>query len=296
MPIVKSGDKVAVVAPCGQIGTIDKIAAAIDYLRSLGLVPVFGKHLFDVNRYMGGTDEDRAADINAAFADEAIKAIFCVRAAAGGTRILPYIDYETARRNKKPIIGFCDNVALQIALYQKSDIISYNGFVMAYDFKSGTLDSLIKDNLEKLLRNEKFTIVSGKTIKSGQASGKLLCANLTVLTRMAGTPYFPDLSGKILLIEEVHEPIYKIDLMMQQLKQQPNFAKLNGVIFGQFTDIKPDAEDGSLEDCINDFLQGTNFPAIADFNFGHTVSRHVLPLGADIELNADKAELNILNY
>ena len=296
MPSLKSGDKVAIVAPCGQIGSVDKIAVAIDYLKSLGFIPVFGKHLCNVNRYMGGTDKDRAADINAAFADNEIKAIFCARAAAGGTRVLPHLDYELARRNPKPLIGFCDNAALQLALFQNSNIISYNGFVLTYDTKDGSVDALIKDNLEKLLKNEKFTIKSGKTLKSGTAQGKFLCSNLTVLTRMAGTPYFPDLSDKILLVEEVHEAVYKIDLMLQQLKQQPNFSKLRGMIFGGFTDAKADAEDGTVLDSINDFLYDTDFPAIVDFNFGHTVSRHVLPLGADVEINADKAELKILRY
>ena len=75
-----------------------------------------------------------------------------------------------------------------------------------------------------------------------------------------------------------------------------NFSKIRGIVFGSFTDIKPDAEDGTVLDSINDFLHDTSFPAIIDFNFGHTVSRHVLPLGAEVEINADKAELKILNY
>lgn len=296
MPAIKSGDKVAVLAPCGQIGNPEKIAAALEYLKDLGLQPVLGSHLFDVRRYMAGTDIDRAADVNQAFADPQIKAVFCVRAAAGGTRILPHIDYKLTRNNPKPIIGFCDNAALQLALYQLSGITSYNGFVMAYDFKTGVLDSLIKDNLEKLLKQDKFSITSGKTLKSGLATGTLLCSNLTVLTRLAGTPYFPDLSRKILLLEEVNEPIYKIDLMLQQLKQQAGFSELSGVILGQFTNIKTDEEDGTLADCFADFLQNTDFPVIADFNFGHTVSRHVLPVGAEVEMNSDTAELKILRY
>lgn len=296
MQKIKSGDKVAVIAPCGQIGDKNKIDSAVKYLKSLGLKPVFGKHLLKVRRYMAGTDLERAADINTAFADPEIKAIFCVRAAAGGTRVLPYIDYELARATPKPLIGFCDNAAIQIALYQKIKLVSYNGFVMTYDFKNGNLDNLIKDNLKKLLNCELFEIKSGKTLQKGSAEGTLICSNLTVLTRMAGTPYFPDLKNKILLLEEVNEPVYKIDLMLQQLKQQKNFDKLKGIIFGQFTGVKADKEDGTIKDCLKDFLQGTNLPAIYDFNFGHTPSRHVLPLGAKVSLNADKATLKILKY
>ena len=113
---------------------------------------------------------------------------------------------------------------------------------------------------------------------------------------MAGTPYFPDLKNKILLLEETNEPVYKIDLMLQQLKQQKHFNRLKGVIFGQFTNIKTDEEDGTVDDCLHDFLDGTNFPAVYDFNFGHTPSRHVLPLGGKIYLNADQTILKILKY
>ncbi len=293
---IKPGDKVAIIAPCGQIGDKSKIDSAVKYLKSIGLKPVFGKHLLKVRRYMAGTDLERAADINSAFADKSIKAVFCVRASAGGTRVLPYIDYELARTNPKPFIGFCDNTAIQLALYQKSRLISYDGFVMNFDFKNGSLNSLIKDNLEKLLNKELFEIKSGKTLQKGSAEGTLICSNLTVITRMAGTPYFPDLKNKILLLEEVNEPVYKIDLMLQQLKQQKNFDKLKGVIFGQFTGVKSDKEDGTVNDSLRDFLYGTKLPAIYDFNFGHTTARHVLPLGAKVALNADKATLKILKY
>ena len=293
---LQKGDKVAVLAPCGQIGNIEKIQTALNYLKSLGFEAVLGKNVFNTYRYMAGTDEQRADDVNLAFTDSQIKAIFCVRAAAGGTRILPHIDYETAKRNPKPIIGFCDNAALQIALSEKAGIVSYNGFVMSYDFKDNKLDSLIKDNLEKLLNGETFSIHSGTTFQAGKTAGKLLVCNLSVLTKMAGTPYFPNLNGKILLIEDVHEPIYKIDLMLQQLKQQPHFADLSGIIFGKFTDSDSSDEDGHLDDCFNDFMQGMSIPAIKDFNFGHTVSRHVLPIGAKVEFDADKCLLNILEY
>ena len=296
MPKIKAGDKIAIIAPCAQIGEMSKIEKAVTYLESLGLVPVFGENLLKVKRYMAGDDHERAQDINAAFAEPDIKAIFCARAAAGGTRVLPYIDYELVRRNKKPLFGFCDNAAIQLALYQKSGLISFNGLGLAYDFRSDKLDSQIAADLQTIMNGEIYDIQSGETLRHGVAAGVLLCTNLSVLMRMAGTPYFPDLSGKILLLEDVHEKVYRIDLMLQQLKQQPNFAKLSGIIFGQFTDAESDAEDGTVDDCFADFLAGTSIPALKNFNFGHTPSRRILPLGAKVVLDADKCLLQILDY
>ena len=296
MQKLKAGDKVAVIAPCAQIGEIQKIEKALAYLESLGLVPVLGQNLLNVRRYMAGTDKERAADVNAAFADAEVKAIFCARAAAGGTRILPHIDYALIRRNQKPLIGFCDNAALQLALWQKSELISFNGLVLTYDFQGDSLDSQIAADLQKILSGATYDITSGETLRRGKAHGKLICTNLTTLMRTAGTPYFPDLSNKILLLEDVHEKVYRVDLMLQQLKQQPNFDKLVAVIFGQFTDAQSDTEDGTLEDCFADFIDGTTFPALKNFNFGHTPSRRILPLGADVMLDTEKALLQILQY
>ena len=80
-------------------------------------------------------------------------------------------------------------------------------------------------------------------------------------------------------------------MMLQQLKQQPQFKELKGLILGQFTDIGGDAEDGALEDCFADFLQGVNIPVLQDFEFGHTKDRYVLPFGAEVMLDAEKCEL-----
>lgn len=295
MQKIKAGDKVAVIAPCAQIGDMQKIEKAVAYLKDLGLVPVFGKNLLKIRRYMAGSDAQRAADLNAAFADPEIKTIFCARAAAGGTRILPYIDYELVHRNPKLLFGFCDNAAIQTALWQKSGLISYNGLGLDYDFRGDKLDSQIAADLQKILNGETYDIHAGATLRQGSAEGRLLGINLCTLLRMAGTPYFPDLSGKILLIEDVHEKVYRIDLMLQQLKQQPHFDKLAGVIFGQFTDAESDAEDGTIDDCIADFLDDTTFPAVKNFDFGHTPSRRILPIGASVILNADQCLLQILD-
>lgn len=290
------GDKIALIAPSAQIGNAGKISLGLEYLRSLELCPVFGKNLFRQNRYMAGSDRERAEDVNTAFADKEIKAVFCVRAAAGAPRILPYIDYDLIRHSKKPLIGFCDNVALQLALNKKCGIIGWNGFLPTYDFRNGTLDPLVRESFENLLHGRPVHIISGETLRSGKSRGKLLCCNLSTLLKLAGTPYFPNLRGKILLLEDVHERLHKIDSMLQQLKQQTGFSDLKGVIFGQFTDCSGDEEDGSLADCFGDFISGTEFPVITGFNFGHTPSRYVLPLGATADFDADNNLLEIRHY
>jgi len=293
---LNKGDKIIFIAPSAQIGCEEKIREGMAYLSSLGLLPTFGKNLFKQNRYMAGSDKERADDVNSAFADNDIKAIFCVRAAAGAARILPYLDYKMIRQHPKPLIGFCDNAALQLALNKKCGLISWNGFLPTYDFKNGTLDSLVKNSFENLLSGKPLSIISGRTLRKGNASGKFLCCNLSTLMKLAGTPYFPNLRNKILLVEDRNERLHKIDSMLQQLKQQTGFSGLKGIIFGQFTDCNGDEEDGTLLDCFNDFICGTDFPAVMDFKFGHIPSRYVLPNGAAANFCAAERLLEIRRY
>lgn len=294
--IIPKNSKIAIVAPSAQIGDIKKIEKGLEYLKNLGFQPILGKNTLKQYRYMAGSDQERAEDINTAFANPEIKAVFCVRAAAGALRILPYLDYKTIKQNPKPVIGFCDNAALEIALYKKSDIHSLNGFLLSYDFKDVELDETIKQSFENLISGKTLSIISGICRQKGFAEGELICSNLTTLLYLAGTEYFPDLSGKILLIEDVHERMHRLDMMLQQLKQQSEFNKLSGLILGRFTDINGDEEDGSLDDCLNDFLQGLNIPVIQNFAFGHTKSRYVLPLGGKVTVNGEKCELIIKDF
>ena len=296
MERLKKGDKIALIAPSAQIGSAEKIQKGLEFLHNCGFETVLAPHLLEVRRYMAGTDKERAADVEWAFSQPDVNAVLCVRAAAGATRILPYLNYDLIKKFPKPLIGFCDNVALMLALYKNSGIHSWNGFLPTYDFRGETLNSLVKDSFLQLVAGNPQKIVSGTTLRTGTAEGTFLCSNLSVLLRLAGTPYFPDLTGKILLIEDVHERMHKIDLMLQQLKQQPNFDKLKGLIFGGFTDCSGDEEDGSLDDCFADFLYGTSFPAVKDFEFSHATSRYVLPLGAKVRFSADKTSLEILDY
>ena len=108
---------------------------------------------------------------------------------------------------------------------------------------------------------------------------------MSVLTYLCGTKYFPSLKDKILLIEDVGEKTYKIDLMLNQLKQQKDFAKLKGIIFGQFTDCTVASEnDGSIEDVIKDFASGIKIPTIYNFDYGHIDHSRIIPLGLKVKI------------
>lgn len=293
MTTLPTKTKVGITSPAGFINGFDDIKLAIDYLESLGLECVFGASIYKQDRFMAGSDEERAADLITFFKDPEIKAIFTTAGGCGSQRLLDILDYEIIRQNPKPIIGLSDNTALQLGIYTQTGNVSYTGFSLKYDFKRGHIDSLVDSSLKTVLAKEKQIIKSGETLISGQTQGKLIGGCLSLIRSLCGTPYFPDLTDSILLIEDVGEKTYKLDLMLTQLRQQPSFAKAKGIVFGTFAACEmADPEDGTVDDVLNDFCRHIHtIPIIKNFAYGHIPSRYVLPIGVQYFLDADKCHL-----
>lgn len=295
MQALKSGDKVGVISPSNFLRNKEVIELGIDYLRSLGFELVLGQHVYDQYHYMGGTPQDRAADINAFFRDTNIKAIFATCGGGGSQHILPFLDYENIKNNPKPIFGFSDVTALQLGIYAQTKVPQVTGFTLKYDFRKGAIDGIVDSSLRSILRGEKQIIQGGETVIGGSSEGILVGGSLTMLRNLCGTKYYPDLTDCILLVEDDDEKTYKVDLMMLQLRQNPNFNKLKGIIFGKFTDSQIiDPEDGTIDDNINYFCQNLSIPVIKNFPHGHIASRYVLPIGERVKLDAITCRLEYI--
>lgn len=287
MSFLKKGDKIGIIAP--SVGLKDKdLTPSLNYFQKIGLTPVLAKNLKSNYRYMAGSDKERAEAINKLFADKDIKALFCLRGGAGATRMLPYLNYSLIKKNLKPIIGLSDSTSLQNALFTKTENPSLTGFLPLYDIKENKINPTTQKSLLSALFENKHLITSGKSLITGTAKGQIVGGCLSVLLYLCGTPYFPDLTDKILILEDIEEKTYKIDLMLNQLKQQKNFKKLKAVIFGAFTDCPiVDKEDGTIKDCIKDFAKDLSIPVITDFAYGHIPARNLIPLGITAHLSAD---------
>ena len=284
------GDTVGIIAP--SVGLMDKdIEPTIAYFKQLGLKVELASNIDSSYRYMAGSDIERAKQINKMFRNKKIKALFCLRGGAGATRMLDYLDYDIIKENPKPIIGLSDSTAIQNALFTLCKNPSFTGFLPLYDLKDGGINNVVDSSLRKSLFEGKNAIKSGNALICGNAKGKIVGGCLSVFLYLCGTKYFPNLAGKILLLEELGEKTFKIDMMLNQLKQQKGFDKLKGIILGKFENCKIiDKEDGTINDCINDFAKGLNIPVITDFDYGHVSSRYVLPIGIDVRLEVSSKE------
>ena len=284
--MLKKGDKIALVAPSGCIQKED-LKNGMDFFKALGLKPCVMPHVFETFYYAAGTPQNRAEDINNAFKDKEIKALFCIRGGAGSSQILDFLDYETIKKNKKPVFGLSDSTAIQNALYTQTKNVSYTGFLPVYDLKEGKINEKLKKSLTDVLFGKKQEYKEFDVLKKGMMEGVVVGGCLSVFNLLCGTKYFPDLKNKILLIEDVGEKTYHIDLMLEQLKMQKGFNQIQGIIFGGFLNCNPsDETDGSVEDVIKNFALKINKPVIYNFPYGHIKERVLLPIGKKIKIKA----------
>lgn len=282
----------------------DRIRLAKDQIEALGYNVVLGRHVFEKHGYFAGTDEQRAADVNAMFADDAIDAIFFFTGGWGSPRILPHLDFDLIRKNPKVILGYSDITALLNAIHQRTGLVTFHGPVAASNIRPWT-----REQLERVLMSTEPIGVLGNPpkgpdelverfyrtipIRPGVAKGKLVGGNLTLLSVMMGTPWEIDTDGAILLLEDIHEGYYRIDRMITQLSQGGKLANVAGVAFGFCTDCDSEESGFALEEILRDHLEPLGVPVVQGLAFGHIQLQLTLPIGLQATLDAGAGTLTI---
>jgi muramoyltetrapeptide carboxypeptidase len=244
---------------------------------------------------LAAPDKERAEELNEAFHDDKVNAVFCVTGGYGTLRMLPYLNYEMIRAHPKIFLGYSDITTLHIVLNQNSDLVTFHGPMIASEIGSEFTDYTEKWLLRALQENtplgELTNPVDGpvlKTINEGEVKGKLVGGNLSLITHGLGTPYEIDTKGKILLIEDTDEPPYRVDRYLTQLWLANKLQDAAGVVIGEFTNYHPLSNEPSLTlwDVLRDRIEDSGKPAIYGLCFGHGKHHLTLPLGVEARLDA----------
>lgn len=305
---LKEGDTIGIVSPAGAIFESEPYEIARESFEALGLQVKFGE--FTKSRYghLAGTDEERASELMQMFADPEIKAIIALRGGSGAARILDKLDYGIIKKNPKIFMGYSDITALHLAIHKKTGLVTFHGpvavstwnsFSTKY-FKSLFFEREAVEYSNPTDKGDELTQTSNRirTITPGTAKGRLLGGNLSVLTGIMGTPYFPeDWKGKILYIEEIGEKIYAVDRMMTQLQLGGVLEQISGFVFGKCNDCEPGGNGyGSLtlEEVIDHYLKPLNIPAFSGAMIGHIANNATIPNGIEAEMDADMGTIKLL--
>jgi muramoyltetrapeptide carboxypeptidase len=305
------GDTIALIAPAGPPDR-EHVMRFKDHVEQRGYKVKLRDDMFDVEGYLAGSDERRAEEFNEAFADPEVDGVLAVRGGYGCMRMMPLVDWDVVKQNPKLLLGYSDITALHAGM-NKVGIVSFHGPGPASGLgsKEGPTEFTGKYVLQALEASPAspagpYTVEVPKDVAEvgsfgkGKATGRLVGGNLSLISALEGTPYAIDTQDAILMIEDVNEAPYRIDRMIQQLKLAGKLDQLNGAVLGKFT------EDFVREDKLTDdkrydttgvlrqYFENLGVPVLVNFPIGHYPQNCTVPLGGEVEIDADAKTLKIL--
>lgn len=282
----------AVVAPAGP-ARLDAQKAGL-WFASRGYQCRIYPSVNQAQGYLAGSDQRRLQDLHDAFADPTIHAILCMRGGYGSMRLLDKLDFDLIRRNPKPLIGYSDITALHTAIGRHSGLVSFHGAMLNADLLGDKLapteSSLLVQLTGHLLAGDAIAHPAAyplSCVVPGEACGRLVGGNLSLLGATLGTLAEVDTQGSILFIEDVNEPLYRVDRLLTQLRLAGKLEGVKGLLVGDFAGITVAA----MTPLLNDIFGPLRVPVLAGWRSGHCDPNVSLPLGARVRLNSEKCSL-----
>lgn len=298
-PYLKAGDTVAIVAPSGILkNRTAEIEQAKTLLKSWGLHPVVGKHVFNQNNHFAGTDTERCEDFQNALDDPKIKAIWCARGGYGTVRILDKLDYTKFKKKPKWVIGYSDITALHNQVHNLGYESLHAMMCTSLQDSAVTIKETVSTFKKALFGTSlNYTLEGSKYNKTGTVSAPIVGGNLSILASMLGSETSIDTAGKIVFIEEIGEYEYTIDRMLQSLKRAGYFDNCVGLIVGDVSKLKKNTTlwGSSVQQLILDVMADYDFPVAFNMPAGHEKDNRALILGRTIDLTVEKAQ-STLNF
>lgn len=288
---LRPGDSVAVIAPAGPFDR-ESFEAGVAVIAERYRVQ-YDPGIFQQERYLAGDDHRRLEELKHALADHSIRGIFCARGGYGTLRLLQKLQQPIAKAGMaKPLVGFSDITALH-QWRQSQGIVSIHGPVLT---QLGRLGRPTSERLFSLLEsNTPAKPLRGSTsLVEGVAEGPLLGGNLSVFTRLLGTPFMPALEGAVLLLEDVGERPYRLDRMWTHLDLAGVFRKISGIALGSFTHCEERDAAYSSQDVLRELAVATGLPCAIGFPIGHGDINEPVPLGVRVHLDATTAQLTFM--
>lgn len=286
---LQPGNQIALLAPSSPFER-DPFERACRTLENQGYRLAQGKSIFQKLGFLAGTEAERAEDLSHAITTPEVAAIICIRGGYGSSRLLPWLPFAVLRHSPKIFLGYSDTTFLHLAFWHKMGWTTFHGpnLIDLVDLPEG-MDGV----LQALSGHREFSwhVEDRQVLKPGLATGPFLGGNLTCLCHLLGTPYFPDLKGALLLLEDRGEAPYRLDRLLTQLKLAGVLDELGGLLLGHFQECGDPRQVGEI---VLDQVRSCSFPVLAGLPFGHGSPNEVVPLGTPFTLNTFEGTFKIV--
>jgi muramoyltetrapeptide carboxypeptidase len=297
-PIPKNG-KIAVTCPSSSVDE-KRLSEGILYLQKKGYQVEIGASCKSNYAYLSMPDKERAEELMNFFTDDSIDAIICARGGYGTIRLLPLLDFEEIKRANKCLVGYSDITALAWAIYCKTGLPSISGSMVAADFGDPKATEANKSHCLSLLSGNNFELAipisaeQANTYRDLSLKGPLLPGTLSVLAKLVGSHYLPNLESAHLLLEDIGEPSRKIDGYLQQLLHANVLNNISSLLLGDF-DGRQKADEAEYDEAIflNPILDKVKIPSFSNLPFGHIPDKKSFPVGLTCKISVENGNLVI---
>lgn len=292
---LQKGDSVGICAPAKRIDYIE-IEYAIDVLQSWGLKVKLGETIGKGKYLFAGTDEERRADFQQLLDDPEVNAIFSARGGYGCVKIIDDLDFTALNQQPKWLIGFSDFTVFHCHIFRHFNWPTLHASMPVFfpNNSKAAINSLKKVLFDGAIQY-KINSPFPELCLDGEAEGKIIGGNLSVIYSLCGSDSGLKTNKYILFLEDLCEYFYHVDRMMENLKRNGIFEQLSAVIVGSFTDMK----DGALPygsnayEILFSYFKQANIPVFTGFPAGHTPDNRPLIFGQNTRLSIEKSCLNL---
>lgn len=285
------GGTIGITAPASTPDPV-KLERGVRYLEGLGYRVKVGGTCHSQQHYLAGDDEVRAAELMRFFADPGLDAIFCARGGYGSMHLLDKLDFAVIAHSRKLFVGFSDITALQWAIWHKTGLVSVSAGMVATDMAWEALNGDFEAGFWRLIESGEATWpLPHRQDIAREIRGFSLAGTASVAAKLFGTPWFPDVTGSILILEDVDEPKHKVEGYLRQFQMAGCFRQANAVILGEFTPsaTEPYPVVPELGTILDRVTAGAKGIVIRDVPYGHIRPKWAVPVGAELAVSLGPA-------
>lgn len=291
---LKVGDTIGILAISGRIKEYERIENAAKYFKMLGYNVVISDTCKTFHRYMAGKNDDDCVNaLHNFFEDKNINAIVCARGGYGTLRLLDKIDWDLIKNNPKIFAGYSDITTLLTMIFKKTGLITFHSAMANGDFGL---------EIEQYTKNSFFNTLKGMTkeikaessllYSAGDVKGLLWGGNLATLTALSGIDFVPN-EDLILFLEDLNEPVYKIDRMLTQLFNIKDIRKnVKGIALGEFRDVD---NLEMFDEVILEIAQKYKITIAKGFKITHGKVKDSIPVGTMSKLTMVNRNIEFLD-
>jgi muramoyltetrapeptide carboxypeptidase len=302
-----------------------RTARGVQHLQSLGFEVRIGSHALNQRGFVSDTPQNRVDDIHSMFGDSEVKAMVAAIGGDHSCHLLPLLDYDLIRENPKVFIGFSDITVLNLAIWKKTGLVTFNGPALLPDFaeyprmfeytESYMLKAVCETRPIGLIEpstwwtdefldwaekadlkrpRAQHTSAGWSWLRGGMAEGVLIGGHLGSLEHLRGTGFWPEWQDAIMFFDTSEDPPPVVDGMLMDYENMGVLERLKGLMVGRPTRYAEE-ERKQLREVVLERTRGYTFPVVADMDFGHTAPQFTLPMGCRARIDAENQRFEVID-